>query len=211
MKIRFIGDVHGYWNTYKGVIKDVENSIQVGDLGMGFTSHSEWAPDSAKAFDKRFNQGGHRFIRGNHDNPEEVKRSRGWIHDGMVEHTDLGNSIFYLGGAWSIDWQYRTLGVDWWIEEELSLEELTILIERYKELKPDIMVTHTAPIGIPAGPMGIRVFGNGGRTELALQEMLEYHRPKKWIFGHWHQNFDQVVDGTRFICLNELEYIDLDI
>ena len=180
MKVRFIGDVHGYWNRYRDIIyrdmvdHEIENSIQVGDLGMGFTSHSEWAPDSAKAFDKRFSKGNHRFIRGNHDNPEEVKRSKAWLHDGMVEYTDLGNSVLYIGGAWSIDWQWRTLGVDWWVEEELSMDELNTLIDRYKELKPDIMVTHTAPIGIPAGPMNIRIFGNGARTELAFHEMLDW-------------------------------------
>lgn len=211
MKTRIIGDVHGYWNQYKDIVSEFPNSIQVGDLGMGFTSHSEWAPDSAKAFDKRFNLGNHRFIRGNHDNPEEVKRSSKWIHDGAVETTDLGNKIMYIGGAWSIDWQWRTLGVDWWVEEELSMDDLNTLIDRYKEIEPDIMITHTAPIGIPAGPMDIRIFGNGARTELAFQEMLDYKRPKLWIFGHWHKNFDQVIDGTRFICLNELDYIDLEI
>ena len=208
---RFVGDVHGYWNQYRNVVKDVENSIQVGDMGMGFTSHSEWAPDSALAFEKKFKEGNHRFIRGNHDNPKEVAKCSKWINDGFLEITDLGNKIMYIGGAWSIDWKYRTMGVDIWEDEELSLAYLTYLIEQYKLIKPDIMVTHTAPIGIPAGPMGFRILGNGARTELALQEMLEYHRPKYWIFGHWHKDFDKTIDGTRFICLNELSWIDLEI
>lgn len=217
MKIRFIGDVHGYWNQYRDIIyrdatnKNIENSIQVGDLGMGFSSYSEWAPDSAAAFDKKFKNGNHRFIRGNHDNPSEVKKCSKWIPDGTIETTDLGNKIMYVGGAWSIDWAYRTMGVDIWEDEELSLQELNDLVNLYDQEKPDIMITHTAPIGIPAGPMGFRILGNGARTELALQEMLEIHRPKFWIFGHWHKNFDKIIDGTRFICLNELNYIDLEI
>lgn len=217
MKIRFIGDVHGFWNRYRDIIyrdminKNIENSIQVGDLGMGFTSHSEWAPDSAKTFDRKFSKGNHRFIRGNHDNPLEVKRSKKWIEDGLIETTDLGNKIMYIGGAWSIDYDWRTIGVDWWPDEELSYEELKDLIDVYKSTRPHIMVTHTAPIGIPAGPMGIKIWGNGARTEHALQEMLMFHRPKLWIFGHWHKNFDKVIDNTRFICLNELDYIDLEI
>jgi predicted phosphodiesterase len=217
MKLRVIGDVHGYWNRYRDVIyrdmvdQNIENSIQVGDLGMGFTSHSEWAPDSAAAFDKRFSKGNHRFIRGNHDNPTEVKKSKHYIPDGFTETTDLGNKIMYIGGAWSIDWEYRTMDVDWWVDEELSIQELNFFIEEYKDLKPDVMITHTAPLGIPAGPMGIRLWGSGARTEHAFQEMIEIHRPKLWIFGHWHKNFDQTIDGTRFICLNELDYIDLEI
>ena len=217
MKVRFIGDVHGLWNMYRDVIyrdmvdHNIENSIQVGDLGMGFTSKGQWAPDSAAAFDKRFAKGNHRFIRGNHDNPEEVKKSAHYIHDGFYETTDLGNTIMYVGGAWSIDWQWRTMGIDWWVDEELSMQELNLLIEQYKDIQPDIMITHTAPINIPGGPMGIKIFGSGARTEHALQEMLDAHRPKLWIFGHWHKNFDQVVDGTRFICLNELDFIDLEV
>ena len=210
-KFRFVGDVHGYWNEYQEIIKDVDNSIQVGDMGMGFSSHSEWATDTALAFENKFNKGNHRFIRGNHDNPKEVAKCANWINDGFLEFTNLGNQIMYIGGAWSIDWQYRTLGVDWWEDEELSLAYLTYLIEQYKRVRPDVMVTHTAPIGIPAGPMGFRIFGNGARTEIALQEMLEIHRPKLHIFGHWHKDFDQTIDGTRFICLNELSWIDLEI
>jgi hypothetical protein len=36
------------------------------------------------------------------------------------------------------------------------------------------------------------------------------HKPKLWIFGHWHVPFDEVIAGTRFICLPELAYIDID-
>jgi len=217
MKVRFVGDVHGHWNQYRDLLyrdptnKEILHSIQVGDMGMGFTSHSEWAPDSALAFEKKFKNGNHRFIRGNHDNPKEVRKCSKWIQDGLIETTNLGNKIMYIGGAWSIDWQWRTVGVDWWDDEELSMADLEIFITRYKENRPSVMVTHTAPIGIPAGPMGIRIYGNGARTEHALQHMLEFHRPKIWIFGHWHKHFDQTIDGTRFICLNELEYIDLEI
>lgn len=211
MKVRFLGDVHGYWNEMKHQLKGADISIQVGDLGMGFSSYSEWAPDSALAFDRKFKKGNHRFIRGNHDNPKEVQQCKHWIKDGTVETTDLGNKIMFIGGAWSIDYEYRVEGVDWWPEEEISYVELQELITLYTIEKPDIMITHTAPIGVPSGIMGLKIFGNGARTEHALQQMLEIHRPKLWVFGHWHRDFDAVVNGTRFICLNELKYIDLEI
>ena len=32
----FIGDVHGKYNRYRDIIRDCENTIQVGDMGIGF-------------------------------------------------------------------------------------------------------------------------------------------------------------------------------
>jgi len=42
-----------------------------------------------------------------------------------------------------------------------------------------------------------------------LQIMFDMHRPKLWIFGHYHQDFDDVIKGTRFVCLNELKTITI--
>lgn len=39
--------------------------------------------------------------------------------------------------------------------------------------------------------------------------MLEIHRPKVWVFGHYHIDKDFELNGTRFICLNELSTIDV--
>ena len=57
----------------------------------------------------------HKFIRGNHDDPQACREHPYWIKDGLIE-----NDIMYIGGAWSIDREYRTEGVSWWRDEELS-------------------------------------------------------------------------------------------
>lgn len=203
MKIRFIGDIHQKLLDYLQVIDGVENSVQVGDFGMGFGTKG--AADFVDSLIDEI-QGNHRYIRGNHDSPEECKRSSHWIKDGTIE-----NDIMYIGGAWSIDQEWRTEGINWWYDEELSYIDLDALVGIYDFIRPKVMVTHTAPIDIPEKEMGFRILGTGSRTELALQRMLDIHRPKIWVFGHWHRSFDKVIDGTRFICLNELEYIDLEI
>jgi hypothetical protein len=41
--------------------------------------------------------------------------------------------------------------------------------------------------------------------------MWETHQPELWIFGHRHVPFDQVANGTRFVCLAELEARDFDL
>lgn len=37
--MRFIGDVHGKFKSYKTLIKDIPMSIQVGDMGVGFKKY----------------------------------------------------------------------------------------------------------------------------------------------------------------------------
>lgn len=201
-KIRFIGDIHGKMLHYLSTIDGIEDSIQVGDFGVGFGTVG--APDY---IDKQISEipGNHRFIRGNHDHPKDCTRSKYWIKDGTIE-----DNMMLVGGAYSIDREYRIDGISWWRDEELSYEELNGLISLYSFMQPEIMVTHTAPISIPRDYMGFRIFGQGSRTELAFDQMLSIRRPKLWILGHWHKDFDETIDGTRFICLNELSYIDID-
>ena len=53
--------------------------------------------------------------------------------------------------------------------------------------------------------------GDSSRTRQALDAMFDIHKPDLWLFGHWHDSQDRNVMGTRFICLNELEYKDIEI
>jgi hypothetical protein len=45
----------------------------------------------------------------------------------------------------------------------------------------------------------------------AFNSMLQFHQPKVWVFGHWHRSFDNVINGTRFVCLDELETKEIDV
>ena len=203
--IRFIGDLHGKIFGYQDLIAECERSIQLGDFGMGFgpTLEADFIDDMIDTF-----PGNHKFIRGNHDDPAECKKSKHWIPDGTVI-----DDMMFVGGAYSIDQEHRTEGVSWWPDEELSYDELGEMIAIYEQTKPRIMVTHTFPIFIPKHYMGFSIYGNqnGSRTEQALTTMFEIWKPDIWLAGHWHQHFDRVCLGTRFICLNELEFIDLEI
>ncbi len=41
------------------------------------------------------------------------------------------------------------------------------------------------------------------------QAMFEIHQPENWVFGHWHTNFKQCINNTKFKCLPELTYVKL--
>lgn len=196
---RFVGDIHAEWYRYLEVIKGSENSIQVGDFGLGFGQNPvEYAGiDPTK----------HRFIRGNHDAPALCEEAPNWIPDG---HFDAEHSMFFVGGAVSIDIHLRTEGITWWKDEELSIERLYAMHDAFVEAKPRIMVTHECPEFVP--PLMKRNYHKDtSRTRQAFQSMWEMHKPEIWIYGHWHGSFDRNIMGTRFICLNILEHIDVDI
>lgn len=200
--LRIVGDIHGKLHSFYDLL-DHPNVVQIGDFGMGF------GPILAEAVDQRFDRP-FRFIRGNHDDPTECKKSVHWIPDGTVE-----DGVMYIGGALSIDRAYRTEGVSWWSDEELSVTELDNLIDEYEVIRPRIMITHDCPESIAIHVMIPSVNGFPSfpsRTRDAFEAMLSIHQPEMWIFGHWHHSLDWIDSGTgtRFICLNELEHIDVD-
>ena len=193
MKILLCGDIHGDMKFWKKLIEetDCDMSIVVGDFGAGFIK----VPDENKVPLK------HKFIRGNHDNPQACKDSSRWIPDGTY-WPDL--KMMFVGGAWSIDKDYRTPFIDWWPDEELSYEELENMIDQYLINKPEIMITHDCPHSIAEKLFkGMSSYPiKATRTSYALDVMLKGHRPKMWGFGHWHESKNKSIDGTQFICLD---------
>lgn len=214
---RIIGDIHGKFYDYETYcLKQVfrhksdnvpTHSVQVGDFGVGFARdywHEEvnsWMKDNPT----------HKFIRGNHDSPQKCKEMHGWIADGVIN----GN-VMYIGGAWSIDHAYRTEGVDWWADEELSIEELNKIYDRYVLYKPKFLITHDCPttvayeMFIANGNSLTGTYQIKTRTGEALQAMFEAHQPDFHFFGHWHNTRQSTINGTRFVCLGELDYVDVD-
>jgi predicted phosphodiesterase len=193
--MRFIGDTHGKFTKYLSLIEAVGHSMQVGDFGAGFNT----IPDISS---------NHRFIRGNHDNPNICKEHPNWIPDLTVI-----DRMFLLGGGFSLDHHSRIEGKEWWPDEELSHDDLYKGMDIYEASACDIIVSHECPHEIAPllfNKRRVRV-ESPSRTSQALSSLLWIRKPTLWIFGHWHISVDEVIDGTRFICLNELEYIDLDI
>lgn len=211
-KTRFIGDVHGHKYELSlvldGIPDDVTSVVQVGDMKVGFGQGDYWH----ESLEDMLQAVNGRFIRGNHDNPAQCRQMRTWIRDGRIE-----GKTMYIGGAWSFDYLYLTQGVDWWEDEQLSYVQFDGIISTYQMIKPRVMVTHDVPQSVAK-----HLFFSEGRhlhnrpqfktlTGSAFDEMLRIHKPDLWIFGHYHYDIDEVVDGTRFICLNELSYADVDL
>ena len=203
----FIGDVHGCFYKYEQLTKNkkIDCSIQLGDMGIGF-------PTTMKALSigkylygvKTFapNKGkNHKFIRGNHDDPELCEKHPQYLGDfGYLE-----NGIFFVSGGISIDKHMRTEWIDWWRNEELSFTKQKQVIELYKKCKPSIVISHECPTEIKSDMINYRYLKTkiASQTEKLLQSLLDIHRPDYWIFGHYHMKRIRKIKGTNFIALDE--------
>lgn len=206
--MRFIGDVHGRFEQYESLIGEVGQSVQIGDMGIGFCTKDDngvvICPNPPYEAMRR--EGIHRFIRGNQDDPNECRSQELWIEDGHIE-----GDVFYCGGALSAGREHRTEGLNWWPDEELSDSEFVGVRERYLEQKPKLMVTHDCPYFVAEEILRLHQIDKPvalSRTRKSFEDMWEFHKPDTWIFGHWHLSMDKVISGTRFVCLDQLEVID---
>jgi len=204
--VRFVGDIHGDFGQYSCLVENADASVQIGDYGLGF---NKGVDSEMKSWGGKNPQ--HKFIRGNHDNPQVAKTFPNYISDGSYYPQ---NQIMYIGGAWSIDYARRTEGRDWWFDEECSSQDFRSFYKTYTTFKPRTMVTHDAPLEIPE-LTGLLDPAYGGqvetRTGLYLQYMFNAHKPETWIFGHWHKSLDYTYKGTRFICLGINESLDWEL
>jgi predicted phosphodiesterase len=214
--IRIIGDVHCKLQDYYEIVNDADKknipSIQIGDMCVDHTKLKVY-------------KGFHQFFCGNHDD-YETKHTNNL---GDYGHLDIdGRSLFFIRGAFSIDGEARRkLGHHWDSREELTLNQQyrcynemrasSCLGARFLFDKLDIVLTHEAPRKIAdmiGNPEILRAFGFNPdtfttNTSSFLETIREEFKPKLWVFGHYHKKFDKVVEGTRFVCLPELGYIDI--
>ena len=206
-KLRLCGDVHGNISAYIDLVKNFDYSIQLGDLGFKY-----------KPIIMNLSSHFHKVLGGNHDNYTLEKgvfvhQTSHFLGDYGVHDVPEIGSFFFVRGGQSIDKSMRLVGIDWWLEEELSYGDCAKVVQLYEQVKPAFVITHECPEsiipyvsnmgrwnGLPVGP---------SKTALLLQNLFEIHQPKFWFFGHHHKSWSMIVNGTNFRCLNELEVFDI--
>lgn len=203
MKLRVIGDVHGKISDYYELIKNIKFSICVGDFG--FKPHWDWHRDLTyitKDYD-------HYIVPGNHDYGPYMEKEPAGHFKGLGNHFHFpGLEIFTVRGANSIDKHLRVEGVDWFANEELNYEQQLAAYDAYVSHKPKIVISHDCPQSLRSEFFNIE---DRSQTSIMLEHMYRAHQPKLWIFGHHHRHLEVRGGATEFICLNELEILDLDL
>lgn len=231
MSLRVIGDVHGKYKDYLKLINKSNakglHTLQLGDLGFDFTY--ERLLDS---IDTELNK----FFMGNHDNynsrfaDDEIFKQ--WCLGDFGEVIIGGVKLFFVRGAFSIDKKYRTPGIDWFPDEEISESRFQEVLDAYLLSKPNVVVSHECPNDIGKEPVKnssgeiidvplkkdyvLKTFGFdpmtfNTKTGFLLQQLWDAHQPDKWVFGHYHPEPTWIskIGKTDFICLGELVTFDL--
>lgn len=208
--IRFIGDVHAQYRKYIDIVEDANSqgisTFQVGDLGLDYSLVDKEIPKLSKKY-----KVDNCCILGNHD----------WYPKRPI--FDLGDwgvynkNIFFVRGAFSIDWKYQLANGTWFPEEEIPHRDCEKCYNDYCNANTDIVVTHDCPRFIAdkiGKPEVLKAFGYdptnfNTRTSLLFDEMFKARPPKLWIHGHFHRNYEMTVDNTKFKGLGILSYIDI--
>ena len=207
--LTILGDAHGQIDKVLKVTEKEKNIVQIGDWGYN------------QAFDilKWLSPSEYKVLYGNHDAynrfDDFVKSGHNLGHFGSTTFGDV--DFFFIRGGCSIDQKERTLGFDFFLEEELNEEQQNECKVLFEKEKPEIVLSHEGPAPIieelfPNRSL-LRAFGYDDNWTSKTQELLRElwhmsllgdYAPKVWIFGHMHSFRDKVIDGTRFICLPEL-------
>lgn len=205
------GDTHGNIDSWKLNTEDFKNKVKpedyiliCGDFGHIWNG-SVKEQMTLDTFDKRV--GTYLFIDGNHENHPLINNypveewNGGLVHRirpsiihlmrGQVFNIE-GKTIFTMGGATSIDKDWRIPGESWWPEEMPSDEELLTGEQNLDKVKWDVdyVVTHAAPNNTHDDVLGKFQTKKHDKLTTYLQTIDDKLTYKKWYFGHYHEDLE---------------------
>lgn len=215
--IGLVGDTHGDMEHMLIVSetmwkRGVSVLLVLGDFGFIWPRHN-WDNDLDK-LSKRLTQRGQMlyWLDGNHEDFATLFRKFPVSDDGLrrlrpnIIHLPrgyrtpltFGRTLAVLGGANSIDAHHRELDSTWWLEEQISDDDL----EKLGHEHADVMLGHDAPIPLPGldaslakadhyWPAEMLAYAAAGRQKFT-DGFLQV-RPSLYFGGHYHQYIDENV------------------
>lgn len=202
-KVAFVGDTHGNKHFAPILVKYLKNAkvdavVQVGDFGI-------WQNKDSKQFLDYLSENlgvPLYFVDGNHEDHPYL-RSLPIGEDGTrkvaenVYHLPrgfrwewAGKSFLALGGALSVDKDYRRPYFDWFPEEEITYGEF---LEAIKGGPVDVMVTHECPdnVKIPGLMHGLpqHILAQAQAQREVIGMVVEEVNPTMLVHGHHHKRY----------------------
>lgn len=163
------------------------------------------------------------FVDGNHENFNLIYKYpvEDW-HGGKIHKIrknvfhlmrgylfEIGNKKFFtMGGATSVDKDYRIENFDWWAQEKPTQEEKDFALFNARAAeKVDFIITHCAPSGILS--LLNATYKKDEVTDF-MEELLDTLDFKKWFFGHYHQDRSLWYKNKDFLALyNDFYYVEV--
>ena len=197
--ILVLSDTHSYYGTVNEQIRYAETElgvsissvIHLGDFGIYKANLYNFFIKQKEAFIRPVY-----FIEGNHEDfdalPWLTKKYRDYfthLKRGTVNNID-GYRFLCFGGAEYMDSMITQRGSE--ISDNDIDDCLAVLPEDV-----DIVLTHDCPtgIGMPNTP-GLEYYGETGFSR--SRELVEYFKPKLWLFGHHHKWFEHRDGHTAY-------------
>lgn len=179
--------------------------IILGDAGINYCLNEE--DNKFKKYLKKYNV--KMFcIRGNHEErPENISTYKEidmfggkvfieedypyliFAKDGEEYNID-GKRVLVIGGAYSVDKEYRLMyGYKWFKDEQLTKEEMDKIYNKVKGKHFDVVLTHTSPYKYE--PVEVFLSGiNQPKVDKSMEHFLdkieESIKYDKWYCGHYH-------------------------
>lgn len=191
-----LGDIHCYlsrvtrrvanFDIVSKICKEYPDQtvLQLGDFGVGFIPTQFIIDNSPSNF---------RFFVGNHDNRTESLKIPNCLGDfGEFEE------IFFVSGADSIDKNDRIVGLNYWVDEELSHEHGNLCVELWEKSNQKIIVSHDAPQRFVENHLLIY---DKSWTRTILQKMIDIRKPDMIVFGHHHRSYRIQYDSVKYVGL----------
>ena len=120
--------------------------------------------------------------------------------DGEIYNID-GKSFLVIGGAYSIDKNYRLLyGYKWFKDEQLTDIEMKNILEKIKGKHFDIVLTHTCPYKYEPTETFLNDIDQtkvDKTMEHFLDKVEESISYNKWYCGHYH--IEKKIDKLQFM------------
>lgn len=235
------GDIHGEFETlaFNVVQKGMENAIVIvaGDCGFGFNKLAYYDDLYKRKLHKKLEKQNVLLlmVRGNHDDPLFFDKElidypyMKTLPDYTLVHTK-GHNILCVGGAVSIDRQFRLSQMDYnrifgkkrlplyWKDEYFRYDEEQLRILEIENIKVDTVITHSAPDFCPPLTKGDVEHFCANDEELAsdldkerkdLTRLYEWliengHPLSNWFYGHFHASAESLdeITGTKFRLLD---------
>ena len=220
----FLGDTHGERRFMSDFLNsDEKYCIQVGDFGFIFKYNDYKWNHFINDFQKYHSDKIIFTVLGNHENFDSIEKMPQVIKFGArcrkirdnifaIERGEVlqleGKNILCVGGADSIDKQWREYGISWWPQESISDDEVERAIEnglsdKYKSI--DMIVSHAMPAFFMT-----KVFVNPyhSRSDYALEKIYcdlidNGCEIPLWVGGHVHESAFIKYNDTLVISLAE--------
>lgn len=215
--IYITGDTHGDFYRLYNLEKDSNDMLIIlGDAGINY-----FLNDKDKELKEYLNSFNFKLfcIRGNHEErPENISSYKEldmfggkvfieeeypnliFAKDGEIYNID-GKSILVIGGAYSIDKEYRILyGYNWFKDEQLTTIEMNDILDKVKGKHFDIVLSHTCPYKYE--PREVFMSGiDQSKVDKSMEHFLDKVEENitydKWYCGHYHT--EKEIDKIEFM------------